>query len=112
MRGGRGRIARTCVRYEKLIGVGTAFLEVKADASSCGSVLCGVGKQVEQDVGNVFLIDLGTHIRGIDSQTDVTLHLVADLFHKVVTERLRRSVFHLNLAAVSVLQFRQCLDML
>ena len=64
--------AGTCVRYEELIGVGTAFLEVEADASSCGSVLCGVGKQVEQDVGNVFLIDLGTHIRGIDSQIDVT----------------------------------------
>ena len=58
----------------------------------------------------IFLIDLGTHVRGIDRQIDILLYLITDLVYHVIAELRHSDFLEFDIVAVLVFQFRQRLD--
>ena len=91
--------------------MGTALLEVQRDVTALRGVFGCVVQQVQQDVRHVFLVDLCTHLRGVDGQRDILLHLVANLVHQTLAEGWDRGLFQFYALLGAALQLRQRLDM-
>ena len=72
----------------ELVGMRAALLEVQTDGSTVGSVLCRIVQQMEQDMGDILLVDHRAHLLGIHRQVDIALYLVANLIHQCLAERL------------------------
>ena len=52
----------TRVRHQELVDMGATLLVFKPDRSACRRIFGRILQQMEQDVGDILLIDLGTHV--------------------------------------------------
>ena len=90
--------------------MGTTFLEVQPDVSTCRCVFCRITKQMQQNMGNVFFIDTDVHLGHIHRQRHVFLNFVTHLTQQILTELLNLYIFHFQFFIGGVLEFRQGLD--
>ena len=64
-----------------------------------------------QNVRDVWLIEVSTHLRSVHRQVHITNDLVADLLHQFLAELRDSDLLKLHLLSIRILQIRELLDM-
>ena len=99
------RNALTCIRYEELVGFWSTLLVLQPDVAAFGGIFGSIVQQVEQDVRNVLLIDIGRHLWGIDCQVDVFLDFIANLIHQTLAELWNLNILKHDVVVWCILEF-------